>query len=93
MVLPSSQVLLLFTFFFLLLAVLSNWVRHTVIVSTLKRVKAIFTRCVLGVWKGRGREGEKGGVGRKEEKRREEKGEGKRKERAEGKGGQWKERR
>ena len=53
----SSQILLSFTLFYLLLAMVSNWVRHTVIVSTLKRVKAIFTRCVLGMGKGRGREG------------------------------------
>ena len=50
LVLLSSQILLLFTLFFLLLAVLSNWVRHTVIISTLKRIKAVFSRCVLGVW-------------------------------------------
>ena len=53
----SSQILLSFTLFYLLLAVVSNWVRHTVIVSTLKRVKAVFTRCVLGMGKERGREG------------------------------------
>ena len=47
----SSQILLSFTLFYLLLAVVSNWVRHTVIVSTLKRVKAVFTRCVLGMGK------------------------------------------
>ena len=65
---------------------LSNWVRHTVIVSTLKRVKAIFTRCVLGVWKGRGRKGEKGGVGRKEEGGKKEREGGRKGRSVEGKG-------
>ena len=42
---------------------LSNWLRHTVIISTLKRVKAVFKRCVLGVEKEERGEGEE--VGRK----------------------------
>ena len=66
----SPQILLSFTLFFLLLAVFSNWVRHTVIISTLKRIKAVFSRCVLGVWEKRGRGGGREGGGKRMEEKR-----------------------
>ena len=66
----SSQVLLLFTLFYLLLGVLSNWLHHAVIISTLKRVKIVLERCVMGVQGGiRRGERERGGKRRERGKK------------------------
>ena len=65
----------MFTLFYLLLGVLSNWLHHTVIISTLKRVKAVFKRCVLGVEKEERGEGEEVGRKRREGKGGSRKGE------------------
>jgi len=43
-VVSSPQILLGFTLFYLFLAIFSNWVRHTSIGSTFKRVKSIVKR-------------------------------------------------